>query len=358
MTGGNPFFAREVLALLHGRRQGTGAVGGTAGSTGGHHAALGRLSNACDEMLKVAAVIGATFTTEDLAAATDLTSPRCSDCWTKPCGPGLAIDDRFRVGCGSRMTFCGRRFTAPWPRRRGLPPTRQVAAALEARRATAAASPATIAHHLIGAIPLVERARALAAAMPCRRRGDGGARERGSQRVVRARPVARAHRRRVETRCDRPLLSLGEARLRGSDLPRARDAYVEAANIARRHGRPDDLAQAALGLGAGLGGFEISLFDHVQIELLEQALRRSRSRPTQHGAPSSWPDSRSRFVRGGGPPARVEHAKRWPWLDVWTTGRPWATPWRRSVTPSRDRPSPKPGATQPSRGGGPRTGAR
>jgi hypothetical protein len=69
------------------------------------------------------------------------------------------------------------------------------------------------------------------------------------------------------------LLALGEARQRGSDLPRARDSYMRAATIARRHDLPQGLAAAALGLGAGLGGFEITMFDDVQIELLEEALR-------------------------------------------------------------------------------------
>ena len=68
------------------------------------------------------------------------------------------------------------------------------------------------------------------------------------------------------------LLRLGEARLRHGDLPRARAAYLEAAASARETGRPDDLARAALGLGAGLGGFEVRMFDETQITLLEEAL--------------------------------------------------------------------------------------
>jgi tetratricopeptide (TPR) repeat protein len=68
------------------------------------------------------------------------------------------------------------------------------------------------------------------------------------------------------------LLALGEARLAAGD-PRARDAYVRAAELARQRADAQQLAEAALGLGAGLAGFEVHLFDRSQIELLEEALR-------------------------------------------------------------------------------------
>lgn len=68
------------------------------------------------------------------------------------------------------------------------------------------------------------------------------------------------------------LLALGSACLDAGNLPAARDAFVAAAGLARARGAPEQLAAAALGLGAGLGGFEISLFDQVQIDLLEEAL--------------------------------------------------------------------------------------
>jgi tetratricopeptide (TPR) repeat protein len=69
------------------------------------------------------------------------------------------------------------------------------------------------------------------------------------------------------------LLALGDARLRTGDVRAARVAFDEAAAEARRRGRADQLAQAALGFGAGLGGFEVTLFDQHQITLLEEALR-------------------------------------------------------------------------------------
>ena len=69
------------------------------------------------------------------------------------------------------------------------------------------------------------------------------------------------------------LLHLGEASLAAGDLAGARLAYEQAAGIARRRGDPELLANAALGLGAGLGGFEVQLFDPAQVDLLSEALQ-------------------------------------------------------------------------------------
>jgi tetratricopeptide (TPR) repeat protein len=67
-------------------------------------------------------------------------------------------------------------------------------------------------------------------------------------------------------------IELGDAAVRAGDWPRATEAFEGAADLARRLGRPEDLARAALGLGAGLGGFEVRLFDQRQIDRLEEAL--------------------------------------------------------------------------------------
>ncbi|MGH9265965.1 MAG: hypothetical protein ACRD1D_14855, partial [Acidimicrobiales bacterium] len=68
------------------------------------------------------------------------------------------------------------------------------------------------------------------------------------------------------------LIGRGEAHLAAGDLPAAREAYQQAAAIARRRGDAGQLARAALGLGAGFGGFEVRLLDPVQVDLLEEAL--------------------------------------------------------------------------------------
>ncbi|HEV3364681.1 MAG TPA: hypothetical protein VG795_11205, partial [Acidimicrobiia bacterium] len=67
------------------------------------------------------------------------------------------------------------------------------------------------------------------------------------------------------------LLGLGDARLRAGDAEAAGEAFEAAAEVARNRGWPDLLARAALGFGAGFGGFEVRMLDQRQIELLEQA---------------------------------------------------------------------------------------
>ncbi len=69
------------------------------------------------------------------------------------------------------------------------------------------------------------------------------------------------------------LVMVGDAAVRAGAWPRATEAFMEAAELARTTNRAEDLARAALGLGAGLGGFEVRLFDQRQIDLLEEALR-------------------------------------------------------------------------------------
>jgi len=81
------------------------------------------------------------------------------------------------------------------------------------------------------------------------------------------------------------LLSLGDASLRSGDVGGAREAFVAGAEHARRAGSPDFLAQAALGLGSGLDGFEVRLFDHAQVTLLEEALA---ALPPESSALRAW----------------------------------------------------------------------
>ena len=66
-------------------------------------------------------------------------------------------------------------------------------------------------------------------------------------------------------------LSLGAARLAAGDPDGGRAGFRQAAERARRAGRPDLLARAALGLGGGPAGFEVQLLDGEQISLLEEA---------------------------------------------------------------------------------------
>lgn len=270
LTGGNPFFAREVLALARGDLSGRLRV--PMGVRAVIEQRLARLSNTCHDVLTNAAVLGTAFAAVDLAAVTGM-----------PVGAVLAILDEAveaRVAVVDEATPGHFRFAHDLLREttyQAIAPAARVraharaAVALEAGGAGVAA--AALAHHLIGAVPLVDRTRAVEAA---RRAGEEAMRMQAHEEAGAwfARGLSLL---RPDTDDDVValglLLALGEARRRGGDPPRARDAYVKAAGVARRYGRPQDLAAAALGLGAGLGGFEITMFDDVQIGLLEEALR-------------------------------------------------------------------------------------
>jgi hypothetical protein len=67
------------------------------------------------------------------------------------------------------------------------------------------------------------------------------------------------------------LLGIGRMRLRRGDATGAGDAFEESARLARVLRQPELLAHAALGFGAGLGGFEVRMLDRRQAELLDEA---------------------------------------------------------------------------------------
>jgi len=70
------------------------------------------------------------------------------------------------------------------------------------------------------------------------------------------------------------LLALGDAEWRSGELNAARRRFAEVAEVAERLGDVDQLARAALGYGAGLGGYGQSVrADMTLIDMLERALR-------------------------------------------------------------------------------------
>ena len=68
------------------------------------------------------------------------------------------------------------------------------------------------------------------------------------------------------------MLDQADMTLRAGQATEARAIFLAVAARARRRGRTDELARAALGLGAGLAGFEVALRDADQVALLEEAL--------------------------------------------------------------------------------------
>ncbi|GAA0686075.1 hypothetical protein GCM10010193_44920 [Kitasatospora atroaurantiaca] len=125
--------------------------------------------------------------------------------------------------------------------------------------------PAEVAHHLLLAGP----ERAEAAARYARQAGDRAAEllayEDAAQWYERSLPGSSGEALVEE------LIALGTARLGAGRRQAARAEFLRAAGLARTAGRPDLLASAALGLGAGPTGFEVDLVDREQTDLLEEA---------------------------------------------------------------------------------------
>jgi tetratricopeptide (TPR) repeat protein len=146
----------------------------------------------------------------------------------------------------------------------------RVGALLARRYEAGTVGPAAAARHLLAAAelggetePAVEFAR-LAAADAVRRAGY----EDAVRLLSAALALADPDRDRGELLC-----ALGEAALAAGDPARARAAYAEATGLARRTGRAELLAAAALGLAGGQGGFEIDLRDPDRVAVLTEALR-------------------------------------------------------------------------------------
>jgi tetratricopeptide (TPR) repeat protein len=275
-TGGNPLFVGELLRFLDEQGPPGSAGGGLASPVPSSVRAvvaqrLTGLRPWTQELLRAAAVIGEKFDVGTLAWLVDGTLDDVPAALEEAVSAGLV----HRTGDGAGFGFVHAVMREvlydelAHPVRTRL--HRRVAARLE--EAGGQHLLPQLAHHLLrGAVDAVDRARAVDYAVRAGRHDVGLlAYEDAAHWFTRALDVL-GH---DDPDGDRQIdlhLALGEASLAAGDLARARDAYLRAAARARRDQKPDQLAHAALGLGAGFGGFEVQLLDVAQIELLEQAL--------------------------------------------------------------------------------------
>ncbi|HEY3952158.1 MAG TPA: AAA family ATPase [Streptosporangiaceae bacterium] len=267
-TAGNPYFAAEAVRLLRaeGRLDASAQLPDrllppTVRAV--LERRLARLPAPATGLLRVAALLGdeldppllAQVAGEPLAvAASALAAARAAR---------VVSDDRFahplvREVLDAQLGLADR---SRWHTRAG---------ALLARRYRAGTiGPAAAARHLLAAAelggeagPAVEFA-LLAAADAVRRAGYEDAVRLLSAALAFAAPGSD----RGEVLC-----ALGEAALAAGDPDRARAAYAEAAELARRTSRAELLAAAALGVAGGQGGFEIDLRDPDRVAVLTEAL--------------------------------------------------------------------------------------
>ena len=268
-TAGNPYFAAEAIRLLRAEgRLDTSAqlpaelLPSTVRAV--LERRLGWLPASTTELLRVAALLG-----------DELDPPLLAEI----AGQALrAVQPALAAARAARVT--GRdRFAHPLVRevlRAQLGPAdrlrwhARIGAVLAGRYRAGAAGPAPAARHLLAAAevggetgPALEFAR-LAAADAVRRLGY----EDAVQLLSAALALAGPNDGRGELLC-----AMGEAALATGDRERARGAYAEATELARRTGRAELLAAAALGVAGGQGGFEIDLRDPDRVTVLTEALQ-------------------------------------------------------------------------------------
>jgi DNA-binding CsgD family transcriptional regulator len=281
-TDGNPFFVTEVVRLLASQGRLDAAPGGarvlTAGLPEGVRAVvaarLSRLSEGCQRVLEVAAVLGRDFELRVLQPACGLEAERLL----------LLLEEAEAARVVEAMAGgLGRwRFAHTLVREvlyESLPAARRVrlhglvGRALEATYGVDSGPRlAELAHHFLEAAPGSEEmaARAVhAATLAGRRTLDLLAWEDAAALFERAlAALDLAEQPDQQQRCEL-LLALGEARMAASDVAAARAAYRQAGELAGRIGRPETLARAGLGLGLVVAG---GIVDPAEVELLKQAL--------------------------------------------------------------------------------------
>jgi DNA-binding NarL/FixJ family response regulator len=280
-TDGNPFFVTEVVRLLASQGRLNHAEADlpvlAAGLPEGVRAVvaerLGRLSDGCQGVLEVAAVLGRDFQLPALEPATGLNPARLLEL--------LEEAEAARVVAAVPGGLGRWRFAHALVREvlyEGLPAARrirlheQVGEALEALYvADPGPHLAELAHHFVAAAPggqeMAGRAVWVATAAGWRAL-ELLAWEKAADLFEHALAALElAERPDQHQRCQL-LLALGEARMAAGDVAAARVAYQQAGEVARRIGAAELLARAALGLGVE---FTSGIVDPAKVGLLEEA---------------------------------------------------------------------------------------
>ena len=263
-TGGNPFYVREVARLM-------GPAGGEIPSTirEAVGAGLATLSEATLRVLSAASVAGPEFEVGALARVIGEEPGAVRTLLDEAVAARVVEEKRRLVGRYGfahalvRETLSDQLSPAERADLHG-----RIGEAIEAATGTNLDSRmAELAHHFLSGRP-EDRPKAVAYSVQA---GHRALRQRSYADALehfgRALEVVEDEDRRLALTLD-----LGDAAVRSGEWPRATEAFVAAAELARRLELPEELARAALGLGAGLGGFEVRLFDQRQIDLLEEAL--------------------------------------------------------------------------------------
>ena len=281
-TGGNPYFAAEVVRLL--RAEGVlaeGALHSVGGVPDGVRSVLERrlerLPDSTESVLRAAAALDAGTTCgvdSILLAAVAGCPPTELEERLRP-----AVEARLMIVAGGAHRFphalVAETLGGRTPPAQRLELHRRAAATLGVRVAAGIDDPAGFAHQLLAAARLSGDSGEAVAAAAAGADAAKAAMERTGYEDARAWLAASLAV--LPADGDKPdrgelLCALGDAALAAGDTAGSRSAYAAAARHARRHELPSLLAAAALGMTGGPAGFEVDLSDPDRVALLEEAL--------------------------------------------------------------------------------------
>jgi class 3 adenylate cyclase/tetratricopeptide (TPR) repeat protein len=276
-TEGNPFFLGQLVHHLSESgawdRQGGRGVMEVTGTPEGVREVIGRrlshLEDQTNQVLSVAAVVGAEFDTKVLVAASGLDDESVLDGLEQSEDAGLTVSIPGRPRHGFVHALARAVIYDDIPQTRRMRMHRRVARALEQDGPDAHLG--ELAHHYAAAASLGEMDKAVDYARRAAVQAmDGAAYEEAAEHLARALDILEAQPTdRQESRAEL-LLELARALYSAGERTDARRRCEKVAALARELGRPDLLAEAAL--ADWIGGVVSGRVDDQFIDLLEEAL--------------------------------------------------------------------------------------
>lgn len=278
-TEGNPFFVDEVVRLLsaEGHLDSEAQVAGLRLPDGVREAIRHRMEPLPDRarsLLFTAAVIGREFRLDTLQRVCELEPAELDAALSEAVEFGVIAERSASIGLyGFSHSLVREALYDDLGSQRRGPLHRAVALALERLYAVDIETHLPeLAHHFFVAATPGELAKAIDYSERAGRRAMSLiAYEAAAEHFERALQAYALHGDADEPRRCGLLLALATAQSRAGDARQARETFLRAAALARRLDAPEPLARAALGYGAGMGGFEFGLVDDTLVGLLGEA---------------------------------------------------------------------------------------
>jgi tetratricopeptide (TPR) repeat protein len=278
-TEGNPFFIDEVVRLLsaEGRLDDAAQVATVRIPDGVRETIRHRLEPLPDRarmLLLTAAVIGREFRLDTLQRVCELDPAELDLALGEAVGSGVIVERPSSLGtyAFSHGLIRETLYDDLGPQRRGLLHRAVGLAFEELYAADREPHVAELAHHFFVAATAGELTKAIDYSVRAGERAMAlVAYEEASDHFERAlQAYGLQERADLPRRCDL-LLALGNAQSRAGAAREARETFLRAAGLARKLQSPERLARAALGYGAGMGGFEFGRVDDGLVSLLQEA---------------------------------------------------------------------------------------